>query len=72
MVKNLPFNLGYVGSIPVRGAKIPHAMEQVSPHSTTREKQLITDAVIYIYVCVCVCVCVYMYMYMKSLTSVYP
>ena len=64
MVKNLPFNLGYVGSIPVRGAKIPHAMEQVSPHSTTREKQLITDAVIYIYVCVCV--------YMKSLTSVYP
>ena len=58
MVKNLPSNLGYVGSIPVRGTKILHPMEQVSPRSTTREKQLIPDTVIYIYI--------------KSLTSFYP
>lgn len=50
MVKNLPSNLGYVSSIPVRGTKILRAMEQVSPHSTTREKQLIPDTVIYIYI----------------------
>ena len=33
MVKNLPCN---AGSIPGRGTKIPHAMEQLSPPTTIR------------------------------------
>ena len=31
MVKNLPSNAGYVGSIPGLGTKIPHAVGQLSP-----------------------------------------
>ena len=31
MVKNQPFNAGDEGSIPGRGAKIPHAVGQLSP-----------------------------------------
>ena len=31
MAKNLPSNAGDKGSIPVRGAKIPHATGQLSP-----------------------------------------
>ena len=35
--KNQPCNAGDVGSIPGWGTKIPHAAEQLSLHSTTRE-----------------------------------
>ena len=38
MVKNLPSNAGEEGSIPSRGTKIPHAVGQLSPRATTREK----------------------------------
>ena len=36
-VKNSPSDAGDVVSIPGQGTKIPHATEQLSPHSTTRE-----------------------------------
>ena len=38
MVKTLPSNAGGVGLIPGLGTKIPHAVGQISPHTTTREK----------------------------------
>ena len=37
VVKNLPYNAGDVGSIPVQGTKIPHAVGQLSPCATTTE-----------------------------------
>ena len=37
MVKNPPCNAGNTGSIPDWGTKIPHAAEQLSPHTTTFE-----------------------------------
>ena len=37
MVKNLPCNDRDAGSIPGCGTKIPHAVEQLSPGTTTRE-----------------------------------
>ena len=37
VVKNLPSNAGDTGLIPGRGTKIPHAMGQLSPHTTTTE-----------------------------------
>ena len=37
VVKNLPSNAGDLGSIPGQGTKIPNAVRQLSPHSTTRE-----------------------------------
>ena len=37
MVKNPPSNAGDAGSIPGQGAKIPHAMGQLSPRASTRE-----------------------------------
>ena len=36
-VKNPPSNVGDMGSIPGRGTKIPHAIEQLSPRATTTE-----------------------------------
>ena len=38
MVKNLPSNTRGSGSIPGQGAKITCAVEQMSPHNSTREK----------------------------------
>ena len=38
MVKTSPPSAGGAGSIPGRGAKIPHAAGQLSPHATAREK----------------------------------
>ena len=37
VVKNPPYNAGDVGSIPGQGTKIPHAAEQLNPHTTTTE-----------------------------------
>ena len=37
MVKNLPCNARYAGSIPGQGTKIPQAVEQLSLQATTRE-----------------------------------
>ena len=37
VVKNLPYNAGYVGSISGQGTKIPHAVGQLSPCATTTE-----------------------------------
>ena len=37
MIKNPPCRSGDMGSIPGQGTKIPHASEQLSPHTTTRE-----------------------------------
>ena len=37
VVKNLPCNAENTSSIPGRGTKIPHAVEQLSPHATTIE-----------------------------------
>ena len=37
VVKNLPCNTGDAGSIPSRGTKIPHAMGQLNPCTTTRD-----------------------------------
>ena len=37
VVKNPPSNAGDVGSIPGRGPKIPHAVGQLNPCTTTRE-----------------------------------
>ena len=37
VVKNPPCNAGDAGSIPGQGTKIPHAIELLSLHTTTRE-----------------------------------
>ena len=37
VVKNPPCNAGDAGSIPGQGTKIPHALGQVSPCTTTTE-----------------------------------
>ena len=37
MVKNLPSNVGDVGSISGRATKIPHVIGQLSPHAKTTE-----------------------------------
>ena len=37
MIKNPLCSAGDAGSIPGQGTKIPHAMEQLSPHATTAE-----------------------------------
>ena len=37
MVKNLPFNAGYMSSIPGQGTKIPRALEQLSPYAAAPE-----------------------------------
>ena len=37
VVKNPPSNTGDTGSIPGQGTKIPHAQEQVSPHTARKE-----------------------------------
>ena len=37
VVKNLPCNAEYSGLIPGQGTKFPHAAEQLSPHTATRE-----------------------------------
>ena len=37
VVKNPPYNAGDAGLIPGQGTKIPHAVEQLSPHATTTE-----------------------------------
>lgn len=39
VVRDLPSNVGNVGSIPGRGSKMPHASEQLNPPMTTRESQ---------------------------------
>ena len=39
--KNLPSNAGDVGSIPGRGARFPHVVGQLSPHSTATELALL-------------------------------
>ena len=38
--KNPPFKVGDMGLIPGQGTKIPHAVRQLSPHATTREKSM--------------------------------
>ena len=40
VVKNLPSNAGDVGSIPGRGTKIPHAVGQLSSHTTPEPASL--------------------------------
>ena len=37
MAKNLPFCVGYMGSIPGQGTKIPPAKEQLNLQATARE-----------------------------------
>ena len=37
VVKNLPCNAGYTGSIPSQGTKTPHARKQLSSQATTTE-----------------------------------
>ena len=37
VVKNLPYNAGDAGSNPGQGTRIPHAMGQLSPRTTTTE-----------------------------------
>ena len=37
VVKNLPYNAGDTGSIPVQGTKIPHAAGQLNPRATAAE-----------------------------------
>ena len=37
VVKNLPYNAGDVGLIPVQGTRIAHAAGQLSPRTTTTE-----------------------------------
>ena len=39
VVKNLPSNAGDAGSIPGRGTKIQHAVGQLSPRTSTRERK---------------------------------
>ena len=36
VVQNLPSDTGHLCSISGQGTKIPHAMEQLSPHATTK------------------------------------
>ena len=36
VVKNLPSNAGDMGSILGPGTKVPHATEQLSPHTTRK------------------------------------
>ena len=40
MVKNPPSNAGDKGSIPSQGTKTPHAMGQLSQHTTNREQPM--------------------------------
>ena len=40
VVENPPFNEGDTGSIPGRGAKIPHTVGQLNPSTTTREASM--------------------------------
>ena len=42
-VKNPPSNAGDAGSIPGRGTKIPHAVEQLSPRAATTEPALLNQ-----------------------------
>ena len=70
MVRSLIYSARDVGLIPGQGPKIPCAVEQLSPRTTTRESlhhkrnrmpQLRpnpTKLCVCVYVCVCVCVCV--------------
>ena len=37
IIKNPPCNAGDAGSTPGQGARIPHAVEQLSPLATTKE-----------------------------------
>ena len=43
VVKNQPYNAGNVGSIPGQGTKIPHAVGQLSPHTTTPKLACLND-----------------------------
>ena len=38
MVNNPPSDAGDMGLIPVRGTKVPHVAEQLSPPTATRER----------------------------------
>ena len=38
VVKNSPSNIGNVGLTSGHGTKVPHAVEQLSPHTATRER----------------------------------
>ena len=40
VIKNQPSRAGDMGSIPGPGTKIPHAMGQLNPRATTREKPM--------------------------------
>ena len=40
VIKNQPANAGDMGLIPGQVTKIPHAMGQLSPHTTTRESPM--------------------------------
>ena len=42
VVKNLPANTGDMGSIPGPETKIPHAVRQLSPHSTMKIRRVAT------------------------------
>ena len=42
MAKNPLSNAGDVGSIPGLGTKIPHAAEELSPHTTTKSPRSAT------------------------------
>ena len=42
MVKNLPYNTGDSSLISGQGTNIPHAMELLSPRTTTRDSQCTT------------------------------
>ena len=43
MVKSLHWNAADMGSIPGRGTKVIHAVEQPSPHTTTTESMHCND-----------------------------
>ena len=43
VVKNLPHNAGDANSIPGRRTKVPHAVEQLSPSTTSRESVSCND-----------------------------
>ena len=43
VVKNLPCNTGDMGSIPGQGTRVPHAVEQPSPCTTTRESMHLNE-----------------------------
>ena len=40
VVKNLPSNAGYMGSIPGQGTKIPHAAGQLNLRAATTEHEI--------------------------------